>query len=137
VLIDGVESGRTTETRFAPAEALADGMHTWQVIALDARGQERAGTLRRIGVDATGPRVAVRVSGPRRAGRVLRVRVRALDGRGSGVRKVVIRWGDGSRSRAARSGVHRYRAGQFRLRATATDRVGNRGSAVVRLRIRR
>jgi hypothetical protein len=138
VLVDGQERARgVTGFEYVVDPPLEDGMHTWQVVAVDARGQEKLGTLRKIGVDVTSPRVVVKVTGKRRAGRRLRVRARGFDGQGSGIRRVVMHWGDGTPPVAARSAVHRYRRGKFRLRVTATDRVGNRGSSTVRLRIRR
>jgi hypothetical protein len=137
VLIDGREYARVTETQYAPEPALVDGMHTWQVVAVDVRGQEKPGTVRKIGVDALPPRVTIRVSGRRRAGRPVRITARAFDGRGSGVASVVIDFGDRSRKVTARSASHRYRAGTFRVKVRATDRLGRKGTATMKLRIRR
>jgi hypothetical protein len=137
VLVDGQEHGRVTGTEYTVDPPLADGMHTWQIIAVDGRGQEKPGRVRKIGVDFLAPRVVVRVTGKRRAGHKLKVTARGYDGRGSGVRSVVIDWGDRSRPVVSRRATHSYRAGTHRLKATATDRVGNKASTTVRLRIRR
>ena len=138
VLVDGVEVGRTLgETTLTPALPIPDGRHTWQVVAVDSRGQEKPGTLRRIGVDATAPKVRIRVRGTRRAGRPLRIAVTARDGAGSGTRTWRIFFGDGSRAVSARRAAHRFRAGTFRLRARVTDRAGNVGVGRLRLRVRR
>jgi hypothetical protein len=89
--------------------------------------------------DNQGPRLKVRVSGRRSAGRALRIVIRASDGKGSGVKKIRVRYGDSrrvvsQRGRRFRS-VHTYRRGRFKLRVTGYDKVGNRRVKIVRLRI--
>jgi len=136
VVIDGTPVGETAATQLALAQPLADGRHRWQVVAVDRRGQaiaSKTGTLR---IDATAPRLRVRVTGRRRAGAGLRVAVTTSDPRGSGLKSLSVSYGDGARTGRTRS-VHRYRRGRFTLVVRATDRAGNVARAQVRLRIRR
>lgn len=142
VLIDGQEIARTPETQHIVETPLADGMHTWQIIAVDQRGQEKPSRVRKIGVDFGLPRISVRVKGKRKRGRRLRLVARGFDGKGSGVRRLAVDWGDRTpklvKRRSKARGSHRYlRPGRYRLKVTATDRVGNRSRKIVRLRIRR
>ena len=74
----------------------------------------------------------------RRKGR--KVTVTATDGaraRASGVVGLTIAFGDGARSSASRGSVtHAYRAGKWRLRASARDAAGNVATLAKRLRIK-
>ena len=77
--------------------------------------------------------------GRRRAGRPLRIVVRASDGKGSGVKEIRVRYGDSKRAVSRRGrrfrGSHAYRRGRFKLRVTGYDNTGNRRVKIVRLRI--
>jgi len=138
VEVDGQVAGTTTATALA-LPTLPAGVHRWRVIATDRRGQVTATPLRLLRQDPAPPRATVRVTGARRRGQAIRVAVRASDpGRArrtaSGVGRVVISWGDGSRT-VARRGTHRYRRGGRRtIRVTAFDRAGN--SVVLRRSVR-
>ena len=129
VEVDGRVAGQTTAPSLA-LPTLRNGVHRWRVIATDRRGQVAATPVRSLRQDATAPRATLRVSGARRRGRPVRVAVRASDpGRAgrtaSGVGRVVISWGDGSRT-VSRRGTHRYRRGGRRtIRVMAFDRAGN------------
>lgn len=142
VLIDGQDYALTADTRYIVDPPLADGWHTWQIIAVDQRGQEKPSRVRKIGVDFGIPRISARFKGKRKAGRKLRLRVRGFDGDGSGVHKLVVNWGDRTpkqvRRRSKASWSHRFaRAGRYRVKVTATDKVGNRSRKIVRLKVRR
>ena len=129
VEVDGQVVGRTNATALA-LPGLPDGVHRWRVIASDRRGQITATPLRTLRQDGTAPRATVRVSGTRRRGRPVRVTVRASDAnpagrRASGIGRVTVSWGDGSRT-SARRATHRYRRGGRRtVRVTVRDRAGN------------
>jgi hypothetical protein len=126
VVVDGRAAGQTTTNALA-LPGLPDGVHRWRVIATDRRGQVTATPTRILRQDATPPRARVSVS---RRGRVARVTVRPTDanpaGRpASGIGRVEIAWGDGSRT-AARRGTHRYRrSGKLTLRVSVRDRANN------------
>jgi len=148
VTIDGVEAGVTGRRSFRPATPLAQGAHTWQVTALDHRGQQFAAPSATLKVDTVAPFVTARVSGARRAGVVLRLAVAATDtptgtarkAQGvvtSGVAQILVSWGDGTPSERIVHGTrHVYaRAGRYVLRVLVTDRAGNRSTYRQRLKI--
>jgi hypothetical protein len=138
VTIDGVEVGVTGRRSFRPSTPLAQGAHSWQVVVLDRRGQQftaRAGTVR---IDSIPAFVRARISGARQAGVPLKLAVQATDtptgtarkAQGvltSGVKQIVIDWGDRSPlERIRRGSQHAYaRPGRYRLRIVVTDRAGN------------
>jgi hypothetical protein len=140
VLVGGQVVGETTGTSLVPAQRLRAGRALpYQVIAIDSRGQENPSRTRTVRFDNQGPKVTVRVSGKRAAGRGLRVVARANDGKGSGVLKIRVRYGDSKRTTSQKGkrfrGTHSYRRGRFKLRVTAYDVAGNRTVKIVRLRI--
>jgi hypothetical protein len=132
VMIDGKPVGETAETSFTPTTPITGPTHEWQVLAVDMRGQVKRMRTRRLRIDDLPPRVSV---GYKRARRVVRLSVRARDPdprghRASGLRSIVISWGDRSkRMRAVTNGLrtrHRYRGrGSYRLTITGRDRAGN------------
>ena len=140
VVVGGQVVGETTRTSLVPAQRLRAGRPLpYQVIAIDSRGQESPSRTRVVRFDNQGPRLKVKVVGKRRAGRGLRIVVRASDGKGSGVRKIRVRYGDSKRAVSQRGkrfrGAHTYRRGRFKLRVTGYDNAGNRRVKIVRLRI--
>jgi len=136
VLIDGAPIGTTQAVTFVPPVPLKSGRHTFQVVAVDQAGQATPSHTRTLRVDALAPRVRVAISGARRAGRVLRVRVRAKDPGGSGLDHVTVSFGD-RRSARGTTLFHAYRRrGRYTLQVKAVDRAGNVGRRTVRLRIR-
>jgi hypothetical protein len=150
VTIDGAEAGTTGQRSFRPRTPLAQGAHTWQVTALDRRGQQFVAPPSTVKVDSVGAFVRARLTGTRHAGGLLRLLVQATDtptgtarkAAGvvtSGVREIVVDWGDGSASERIRRGTqHAYaRTGRFTLRVLVTDRAGNRTLVRQTLRIAR
>jgi hypothetical protein len=140
VVVGGRVVGETTGNSLVPAQRLRAGRALpYQVIAIDARGQENPSRTRTVRFDNQGPKIKVKVSGRRVAGRGLRIVARANDGKGSGVKKIRVRYGDSKRATTQRGkrfrGVHSYRRGSFKLRVTAYDIIGNRRVKIVRLRI--
>ncbi|MBW3653854.1 MAG: hypothetical protein KY433_09740 [Actinobacteria bacterium] len=140
VTVDGNVVGETTDTVFVPPAPIAGLQHTWQVVAVDVRGQTRRSRTRRLQIDDLAPRVSV---GYKRARRVVTVSVRARDlrprGHGaSGMRSIVVSWGDrtkGARAKTRLRARHRYRGrGTFPLTITGRDRAGN--ERVVRRTVR-
>ena len=136
VFIDGKEVASTQATEWVSPVPYPEGRHTWQLIAVDRRGQQAISRTRPFRLDATPPKVVVKVTGTRRRMAGLRFRIRVSD-RGSGVKRAVTDFGDRTGRTARRRFVHRYgRAGTFRVRVRAVDRSGNVARKTVRLRIR-
>ena len=142
VTVDGKPAGETADTRLALTAPLAGGRHRWQVVAFDARGQGKRARTRVLQVDALAPQLSV---GYKRKKRVVTLSLRARDlsggHRASGVRSIVVAWGDRSKGVGARQSSlrtsHRYRGGgSYPLRITATDRAGNKRTSLKTLRIR-
>jgi hypothetical protein len=148
VVIDGVEAGVTGRRSFRPEAPLAQGAHTWQVVALDHRGQQYVARPSSLKIDTVPAFVRARVSGPRRAQATLRLAVQATDtptgtarkAAGvltSGVRQILVDWGDRTPSALIRRGAqHAYaRPGRYALRVLVTDRAGNRSTFRLLLKI--
>jgi len=148
VLIDGVEAGVTGRRSFRPAAPLAQGAHTWQVIALDHRGQQYAAPPSSFKVDSIAPFVDARLTGARKAQATLRLTVRAIDtptGTAqqtpgvltSGVRQITVSWGDRTPLELIHRGArHAYaRPGRYVLLVRVVDRAGNRSTFRLRLKI--
>jgi hypothetical protein len=139
VTIDGVQAGVTGRRSFRPSTPLAQGAHSWQVVALDHRGQQYAARPSSVKIDSVPAFVKARISGARKAGVVLKLAVQATDtptgtarkAQGvltSGVRQIVVDWGDRTLGEQIRRGSqHVYaRPGRYALRILVTDRAGNR-----------
>jgi hypothetical protein len=144
VFLDGAQITELVDrTSWRPVQPIPDGVHRWQVQATDRRGQVTSSRVRILRVDATPPQLTVRVSGERKAGRALKVSVRASDVQNptaSGLARVRIQWGDGTTltTRAFRGTfTHRYRRGAFTLRVSATDKAGGATVVTRSLRIAR
>jgi hypothetical protein len=144
VFLDGAQITELVDrTSWRPVQPIPDGVHRWQVQATDRRGQVTSSRVRILRVDATPPQLTVRVSGERKAGRALKVSVRASDVQNptaSGLARVRIQWGDGTTltTRAFRGTfTHRYRRGAFTLRVSATDKAGGATVVTWSLRIAR
>src|SRR5579884_1983519 len=147
VTIDGVQVGETTATSFAPPAPLADGAHTWQVSAANPAGQQSTARAATVFTDTVSPTVAVAFRARVRLGRLVKLHITYVDlpQRGepasdaSGIARVVIGWGDGSRTvlRVGRHyALHLYRrARRYTVRITVTDRAGNATTVRRRLRV--
>lgn len=148
VTIDGAQAGVTGRRSFRPPAPLAQGVHVWQVVALDHRGQQFAARPATVKIDTVAPYVLARLSGAHQAASALRLTLRAADtptgaaraAQGvptSGVSRIVVDWGDGSGPREILHGArHVYRrAGRYTLRIVVLDNAGNRTTLREPLRI--
>jgi hypothetical protein len=133
LLLDGQPLGTTGDVRFTPSAPIADGIHRWQVIATDRRGQVARGATRNLRIDGTPPKLLIKIGGKRLTRKRLTFSVRAIDLRspaGSGIRQVRIDYRDGTRpvktttERPVFSHVF-ARKGTFSVRISATDGAGN------------
>jgi hypothetical protein len=131
VLIDNKPAGQTSSTGITVPTVVPDGLHRWRVVATDQRGQSSSTPSRNLRVDATPPKVSVRISGGRKRGQLLKVAARVSDASGtsakaSGLKVVRISFGDGSRTVVGRRAIHRYgHSGKVTVRVTAADKAGN------------
>jgi hypothetical protein len=128
VTVDGVQVGQTNSTSFAVP--LRDGRHTWRVTATNPAELQSTMPAARAFVDTVAPRGSFKLTGQRTAGSTVRLSVKYSDapaGRGSGVGKVTVYWGDGSpHNQVAHTKTHIYkRGGRFKVRVVIQDKAGN------------
>jgi hypothetical protein len=130
VSVDGVVVGQTPNApEFALPVALKAGTHSWQVRAIDVRGQAVRSKRRVLRVDGRKPLLTVHY---RRKKRVVVLAVRARDDAGNGrlaagMESLSVSWGDGTTTRGSFDirATHRYPRGKFTLKITARDKAGN------------
>jgi hypothetical protein len=162
VVLNGVVVATTPRASLRPATDVPDGVYPWKVVSVDRRGQPAEGSNRLLRVDSTPPTglvSSVRTGSP---GRMLRVGVTPRDllglppggvppvgsppALGSGVVKVSIAYGDGTRpfvrqSRRVLAKVrseHVYRrAGSYTITVRLYDQAGNVGVLKRMVSIRR
>jgi hypothetical protein len=125
VRVDGRVRGTTTSTVLR-VRGLRQGRHRLQIEATDRRGQTARSRTTEMHVDTARPRAAARAS---RSGKLVALTVRASDpGKAAtGVRQIVVDWGDGRRS-SARHGRFRHRyakSGRAKITVTVRDRARN------------
>lgn len=144
VFLNGAQITEVVDrTNWTPVQPIPDGVHKWQVQAIDRRGQVTRSRTRYLRVDTTPPELSVRLSGKRQAGQALKVTVRAADvlnPKASGLRRVRIQWGDGTTTTTKSfrgTYTHRYRRGSYTLRVSATDKAGAATVVTRSLRIAR
>jgi len=140
VLLDGQPAGTTQTTRLTAPAPVSDGIHRWQVIVTDVRGQVARSATRNLRIDSTPPQLIVRVGGKRAPRRKLVFGVRAVELRppsGSGIKRVRIDFRDGTTPVTSKlerpSFGHVFPSGTFFVRISATDVAGN--SSVVTRKI--
>ena len=132
VTVDRKVVGETTDRALTPVTPITGPTHKWQVLAVDGRGQVKRSRTRTLRIDDLLPLMSV---GYKRSRRVVALSIRARDPdrrghRRSGLRSVVVSWGDRTRGTRATTAAlrarHRYRGGgSFPLTITARDRAGN------------
>ncbi len=145
VALDGVSLGHTEATSVPLLAPLGQGPHTWQVAATNPIGLTSATITARFFVDTIPPRVsALTLAGRRRAGTALHLHVLALDTPpglpatdGSGVARILVKWGDGTSDVIRNWRYHVYRKpGRYRITVRVTDRAGNVTTVVLSLRVK-
>jgi hypothetical protein len=155
VTIDGVPVTTTQKTKFTPLADLTEGIHTFQLTAIDRRGQEASGSQRNLRIDRTLPTATIATTGAKRTDRDLTITATPADPppivigvtpppQGSGVASVRVDFGDGSRretgdSKSAKVKFtvrHRYRkAGLYTITVRVLDVAGNAGVVTQTLRV--
>jgi hypothetical protein len=137
VIIDGQVVAETTVDAYKPRVPLTAGRHTWQIEAIDARGQTSKSRQRTLKIDSIKPTIKVKVTGKRVAGSNLKIAVKARDKGGSGMDHITVDYGDKSAKSSKATTRHRYKRGTFRLKIAAVDKAGNVTRKQVRLRIKK
>jgi hypothetical protein len=148
ITVDGVQVGVTGRRDFRVPAPLTQGSHRWQVTAVDARGQTYVAPAATVRLDSVAPALSARLAARGRAGAPLRLIVHANDKQPltagappiqtSGVKRILVDWGDKTRIVVVHGNRHVYRhAGRYRVRIVVTDRAGNRGTLVRTVRIAR
>ena len=140
VKVDGVQVAQTYATQVAVPAPLAQGRHSWQVVADNVAGLTNASQAATVFVDTIAPRVTVKL---RHSGLTVHATVGYTDApRGlprseaSGIRSVQIRWGDGTRTSIGHRATHVYRRHRrFIITVIALDRAGNRSVVTRKLRL--
>jgi hypothetical protein len=162
LVLNGAVVATTPRSSFRPATDVPDGVYPWTVNSVDRRGQLAPGSKRLLRLDSTPPSGVVSSTRTGAPGRLLRVGVTPKDllGRppgvlpppgqpaalGSGVVKVSIAYGDGTRpvvrqSRRVLARVrseHAYRrSGSYTITVRLYDQAGNVGKLQRTVSIRR
>ena len=147
VTVDGRLVGQTTSTSLRVPVSLRDGVHSWQVTAVNPAGVTGKSGVAKVFIDTVKPTLSVAVSGARRAGSGVAVTMRYRDAPpaglpardASGVEKLTVRWGDGTVTHlkpGEHRAVHAYRrAGRYKITVFVTDRAGNSRKVVKVVRI--
>ncbi len=149
VAIDGVDAGVTGQRSFRVRAPLTQGAHTWQVTVLDRRGQQFAARPRSLLIDSVPATVKARLSGARRAGAAVHLAVSADDAapssaaagatpiRTSGVRAILVTWGDRTAAEQIQRGSQHVYAhpGRYLVKVVVTDGAGNRATVVQHVKI--
>jgi len=148
LVVDGQQLAQTSYTAARVPVPLADGRHYWRVTVTNPAGQQSATALNTVFVDTVAPTAHIHKLS-RLPGRGVRIVVRYFDRPpagepafdASGVKTVVIHWGDGKVLRirvGSHLGIHHYRhAGRYKITVVLTDRAGNRTRLVRYVRIGR
>lgn len=138
VLIDGQPVAETTVDEYTPRVPLTPGKHSWQIEAVDARGQVTRSRVRTLRIDSVKPTVSLKIEGKRVVGSNLKFTVRAKDKGGSGLDRITLDYGDKSGRVEQKTTRHRYsKSGTYRLTVRAVDKAGNVTRKQVKLRIKK
>jgi hypothetical protein len=146
VAAGGTRVGQTTGTalRIPSVLPLGQGGHSWQVTAVNPAGLTKSDRAATVFVDTIAPKVGARLSGRRTVGSRLLIRVRSTDAVGipraeaSGIKEILVKWGDGTSNRIQKRQSHTYSAARrYKISVIVTDRAGNRTTVVLKIRITR
>jgi hypothetical protein len=147
VSVDGTQVAQTNSTAVRVPATVADGPHGWQVSGANPAGQTTHSATASVFLDTVPPTAAMTLYGRPRPATKLHVYVSYADlppageppSDASGVRSVVVRWGDGT-TVPLKLGFHRSfhtyrRAGHYVISLLVTDRAGNVTRQVIRVTI--
>ncbi len=131
--VDGRPLSPVTGTAQRPPLPLADGPHSWEVVATNPVGQQSISQTSTVWVDVVRPAAKLSLGGRKRVGSELHASVTYTDApppgranQASGIADVFIDWGDKHHFHITHGKYHAYsRAGRYTLRIVVTDRAGN------------
>ncbi len=134
LFIDGDPLAPVTGTALRPPLPLADGPHSWQVVAANPVGQQSVSHTATVWVDTVAPKVSLQLGGLRRVGSELHAYVADTDAppperasQASGISDVYIDWGDQHHFHITHGKYHAYvKAGRYTILVVVSDRAGNR-----------
>ena len=149
VTLDGIQIAGTRATSVVAPSALADGPHSWSVVATNPAGQTAQTRTATVFVDTVAPVARIAFGGTKLIGRPVSTFLTYSDpppagepaADASGVASAVVSWGDTTVSRL-HAGWHRsfhtYAIpGTYRITAVVTDKAGNVGRVVLTVEIRK
>jgi hypothetical protein len=147
VRIDGTQVGQTTGHQMVPPAPLVNGLHSYQLSAVNLAGGTTNAATATVFVDTVAPRATWKLRGTSIVNTREQLRVHYVDpppaglpvSAASGVATVYVNWGDRSpRARIRRTtSTHVYtRIRTYRITLTLTDRAGNRTVIVGKLKVK-
>jgi hypothetical protein len=149
VFVDGVQIAQTSATSLRIPAVTPDGLHRWEVIAVNPAGLENQSKVATVFVDRIAPLVKTSVLGTREVLKRLQVFVSYGDpppplspaADASGIGKVSVNWGDRTKLVALKLGNHRsfhtyLKPGRYRVTVTVTDKAGNTTRTVTTVKVK-
>ena len=149
VFVDGAQIAQTTVTSLRIPAVTPDGLHRWEVIAVNPAGLESQSKVATVFVDRIAPLVKTAVLGTKQVLKRLHVFVSYGDpppplspaADASGVAKVTVNWGDRTKLVTLKLGnrrsFHTYlRPGRYRVTVTVTDRAGNTTRTITTVKVK-
>lgn len=143
ITVDGVQTGQTQGTSLKLPAPLAQGPHTWQTTVTNRAGLTSGTRSGKLFVDTIPPVVSLQLLGARHAGALLHLHVLYTDSlppltpaQGSGVAKILVRWGDRLTEVIHHWRYHIYkRPGRYRITVIVVDRAGNRTQVTLLIKV--
>ena len=149
VFVDGAQIAQTTVTSLRIPAVTPDGLHRWEVIAVNPAGLESQSKVATVFVDRIAPLVKTAVLGTKQVLKRLHVFVSYGDpppplspaADASGVARVTVNWGDRTKLVTLKLGnrrsFHTYlRPGRYRVTVTVTDRAGNTTRTITTVKVK-
>jgi hypothetical protein len=149
VFVDGIQIAQTSTTSLRTPAVTPDGLHRWEVIAVNPAGLENQSKVATVFVDRVAPLVKTSVLGTREVLKRLHVFVSYGDpppplspaADASGIAKVSVNWGDRTRLVALKVGNHRsfhtyLKPGRYRVTVTVTDKASNKTRTVTKVKVK-
>ncbi|MGZ4230845.1 MAG: PKD domain-containing protein [Solirubrobacteraceae bacterium] len=138
LIVDGSQIAQTAATSARIPAVMPDGVHNWEVVAVNPAGLQIPSKVARVFVDRVAPLVKTSVLGTRRVLKPLHTFISYGDpppplspaADASGIAKVTVNWGDRTRLVKLKLGNHRsfhtyLKSGRYAVTVTVSDKAGN------------